>query len=45
MRGAPLDQAGLAFLDKHFWGKEARLADKTVQNSDLRAKRPEKKSK
>ena len=45
VRGAPLDQAGLAFLDKHFWGKETALADKTVQNSELRAKRPEKKRK
>ena len=45
VRGAPLDQAGLAFLDKHFWGKDAQLADKTVQNSELRARRPEKKSK
>jgi hypothetical protein len=45
VRGAPLDQAGLAFLDKHFWGKENRLADKTVQDSDLRAKRGEKQSK
>ena len=45
VRGAPLDQAGLAFLDKHFWGKETALADKTVQNSDLKAKGGEKKSK
>jgi acetyl esterase/lipase len=44
VRGAPLDQAGLAFLEKHFWGKEVKLADKTIQNSDLRAKRPEKNS-
>ncbi len=45
VRGAPLDQAGLAFLDKHFWGKEVKMTDKTVQNSDLKAKRGEKKSK
>ena len=39
VRGTALDQLGLAFLEKHFWGKEVKLADKTIQDSDLRSKR------
>ena len=45
VRGTPLDQLGLAFLEKHFWDKEVKLADKTIQNSDLKVQRREKNSK
>ena len=45
VRGTPLDQVGLAFLEKHFWGREVELADETIQDSDLRVKSREKAAK
>ena len=45
VRGTPLDEKGLAFLQRHFWGKEVELADETIQDSDLRSKRREKDTK
>ena len=45
VRGTPLDKLGLAFLEKHFWGKEVKMADKTIQDSELKAQRREKNSK
>ena len=45
VRGTPLDKLGLAFLEKHFWDKEVKLADETIQDSELRPQRREKSSK